>query len=207
MEEKLKRGCISSYVLKPGETWDDPKVCYHCKQEKKRSDYHPSAFRAKGYFGTCKECRKNFLRQRPIHLSRLEVLQKQPETIKKILLCYLEDPKMGLNEIAKKVGIKPDSVKTYRDSNVYLKAVRLLATERIASLIPFAFKALKGSLDAESEEVRFKAAIEILKNENIIGPTKVDVNIKENFTPQQVKEIIERAKSLPPMTIDAELVP
>lgn len=194
---------------------DDRKLCKKCNQYKLNELFYKSSIGTNGRAFHCKECsnlsssekykvKKKLLKKRDI-----VPIQDQHETVKKIVALLLENPKATIDKIAEEVGISPHTVIGYFNDNAYVKALRLLATRKVSSFIPLAIQGLKDSVESKNPDVKYKASVKLLENEDVIGATKVDVTVNDmrNRPISELEEIVARAKTIPQQTIsEAELL-
>lgn len=121
-------------------------------------------------------------------------------------------------EIAAKLGISPVTVSyTLRSPIVarqleQMRAVRDLEavdiSKEIAELAPRAVEILGELLDSELPNVRLKSAESILDRAGYaaVQRIKMDANVSHSFTPDEIRDIKERAKDIGLMVMDADYV-
>lgn len=131
--------------------------------------------------------------------------------IREIIKHMLINPKIAGWKLAKKVGISEKQLDDYMQTNHYLRAMRVVARISLNGFIPLALRSLGDTLESRSDEVKLKAAVRVLESENVMGPTKVDVNVNDlsSLPVEKLNEIIERSRLVPdpnPVMIEAEVV-
>lgn len=136
-------------------------------------------------------------------------IMDQPETIRKVVIAWMENPTARKEEIAQITGLKLNQLNWACYHNPYLKAFRSLAQKSIKNLIPLAVHGLKECLTSENEKVKLTAALELLKSEKILGSERIEVTVEDSRSRsvEDVRKLIQEAKLIPQPTIsDSELI-
>lgn len=84
----------------------------------------------------------------------------------------------------------------------YLKNLKMYGGREVVGMVPDALNALKKSLK-DKGDTRLKAAVKILENADILGPTKIDllVNDLRSKTESELQAILAQAKTVPAQTV------
>jgi DNA-binding Lrp family transcriptional regulator len=199
----------------------EDKYCTKCNDTKLAADFYKNICKKDGLSEMCKVCtltyRKDRDRRLTIKMKRKpkgkNVIQSadfenQPDRIKAIVFALVEDPKITVLELAEKVGLEPDSVRKHMHKNQFLRALRGFGAEKVTRMLPKALYALDKSLEANSEDVRLKAAKEVLQNEKVLGPERIDVTVNDlaSKTNAELEAMLAAIKLAPQNTIEAEII-
>ena len=136
-------------------------------------------------------------------------LRKQPDLIKEVVRCFIEDPDRNPRDIAKELRIPIKSIKYLMRDNRYLYALRMIASNKFTKYIPLALKGFRECLLTSNMEVKLRACTKVLENENILGPTRVDLSVNDlrDRPIEEIDRIIKAGQALGEQTIlNAELI-
>lgn len=191
------------------------KTCTSCDKEKPLVFFSRDRNSSDGRQRKCKECQKNYCVGRvPKGGRRASVAVKstfeaQPETVRAIIECMMENPRMPFAEMAQRVGVSASRCQKIVYSNSYIGALRQVAGRKLSNLIPKAVRSLDESLESANADVKFKSAVKLLENEQVLGPNRVDVTLNDlrNQPVDKLQEIIKQGAAVPnQVIIDAEVV-
>ena len=189
------------------------KECRGCRRVKPITEYFKTKVTKDGIRGTCKECNyRGNQKTNERYIQSLESggipFEKMKDVMKAIAQCYLENPRVKIQEVAERLGLKVSTIRAYSYTNPYIRALRLVASNKVSLMLPKAIKALEDSLDSGVPDVKLKASLKLLENENILGPSKLDVKVDDirSRPVEELQAIIERAKAIPMPTMDAEVI-
>jgi len=180
-------------------------ICGKCGKEKPRWDFYVTKKYKNGLSKWCKECIYKISTQEPEPMDADE----RSKAIEMVVMCIVEDPNAKLADIRRKTGLRRGQIQEVFGSNPYLKTLKRVATRRVTLMIPEAVKALLQSIkQSDSTEVKFKAAVKVLENEDVLGPNKIDVTVNDlrSKSDAELRKIIEEAQQIPSQTIEAELI-
>jgi predicted transcriptional regulator len=137
------------------------------------------------------------------------VLAEQEDEVKRIALCLMEEPSRNVVEISEVTGLEPKVIRYHMKKNEYMRAVHLVATREMKNLIPLAVRGMRDSLSSKDVDVKLRSSLEVLKSENVLGPTRMEVigGGITDLTVKQLQDIVQRVRGdMPEQTIiDAEL--
>lgn len=194
------------------------KYCHRCNDTLPAEKFFRNRARLDGLAQWCKICYTNYLREKDksgVMFQRKKIRKLKnfdvnllPEKIKQIAACYIENPKVSCEEIALKVELSPNTVRAYASHNDFLLSLKHIGAKRLTGMIPEALESLNSSLSSKSEEVKLKAAVKVLENENILGPDKVEITISPyaNKSFEELVKISEGQVAPKAPTFEAELV-
>lgn len=194
------------------------KYCHKCNDTKLAAEFYRNSSKKDGLSEHCKPCWRAYLKHRnetkPIRMKRKKMLasskdfENQPEKVKAIVFALVENPNASAEEVGKKVGLGAESIRKHMSQNTYLRALRGFGSEKVTRMLPKALHALEKSLEAKSEDVALKAAKEVLQNEKVLGPDRIDVTVNDlsSKTNAELEAIIASIPSAPSQTIEAEII-
>lgn len=196
------------------------KYCHKCNDTKVAAEFYKNAATRDGLSQHCRACTRDYLKHRDQSKFLFQRKQKkiptlkeinfeaQPDKVKQLVGILIENPKTTAEEMALKMDLSVSTVRHYMYSNPFLVALRHSGISQITKMIPAALEALKGSLNAASEEVRLKASVKVLENEKILGPERIDLTVStyHNKSTEELEEIYKQAQLPPPQTISSEFI-
>mgnify|MGYP000570491348 CR=1 FL=1 len=126
-----------------------------------------------------------------------------------ILQYVFDHPECTQKQVADAVGVSRPRVSYIVGHPKVLKAFPILARRRMSGMLPQAVKRFETLMNQdENLEVSRKVVEQILKTEGVIENVQhIEVkNTTEIKTTEELKQLIERARDLPPSVIDAEII-
>lgn len=135
-------------------------------------------------------------------------LQRLGVRTREIIECYFANPTKTRDEIASMLGITGPRVSQVLHHPRVVRAFPILAQRRLGSLIP---KALGAQEEIITQSVNLvakdKASARILEQTGVFSATRIDVNHSvDTRTVAEMRDLIRKAKELPSITIDAEVI-
>lgn len=142
------------------------------------------------------------------YLSLFNVTE-QNERAKRIAVFLVEHPQATVREIADETNLTTEAVKQFIASNKYLHAMRFIASGKFSSLVPLALEGFRECLMSPNNEIKLKACLKVLENEQIIGPSRMEINVNDLRSQpiDKINRIIEMGQKLADQTIlNAEVI-
>ena len=126
-----------------------------------------------------------------------------------ILEAHFDNPTLTQKQLAEKMGISQARVSAILRHPRVIKAFPGIARQRIKSALPRATAKLVELMDQTTNlEVSRKSTFKILENEKVLDNTQTFVhkNQFELMRPEELNDILNRAKAIGNPVIDAEIV-
>ncbi len=203
------------------------KHCTQCNQEIPSSEFYKSPNTYDGLYSKCKSCFNKIAKQRrqrikeEIKAERAKrgnfvsgtivptlypKIMDQPDTIRKVVTAWMENPNATKYEIATMTNMTVANISWACYHNPYLKAFRSLAQKSVKNLIPLAVHGLKQCLSSSDLNLVSKVAIELLKSEKILGSERIDVTVDDVRSKpiEEVRRLVQEAKLIPQPTISSD---